>query len=166
MLNFTRSSFEPCLNRMFLQALVVGAFATVGLLSGIAPDVSGHSPTLVFSSAAYAQDVSDAEVKSYAQAVLQAEPVRQAALDKIKKMLGTENTDSVVCHSPESLDTLPDNAQNVAVDFCNEYKDIVESHRLTITRFNEITVNLQNDPNLEKRIQSELLHIQKTTGSE
>ncbi len=33
MLNFTRSSFEPCLNRMFLQALVVGAFATVGLLS-------------------------------------------------------------------------------------------------------------------------------------
>ncbi len=105
-------------------------------------------------------------MKSYAQAVLKAEPVRQAALDKIKKMLGTENTDSVVCHSPESLDTLPENAQNVAVDFCNEYKDIVESHRLTITRFNEITVNLQNDPNLEKRIQSELLHIQKTAGSD
>lgn len=167
MINFCRPSFEPRLNRMFLQALIVGAFATVGLLSGIAPDLlSGHSPTLVFSSAAYAQDVSDAEVKSYAQAVLKAEPVRQAALDKIKKMLGTENTDSIGCHNPESLDTLPDKAQNVAVDFCNEYKNLVESHGLTITRFNEITVNLQNDPNLEKRIQSELLHIQNAAGSE
>lgn len=166
MINFCRPYFEPRLNRMFLQALVVGAFATVGLLSGIAPDLSGHSPTLVFSSAAYAQHVSDPEVKSYAQAVLKAEPVRQAALDKIKEMLGSENTDSIVCHNPESLDTLPDNAQNVAVDFCNEYKDIVESHGLTITRFNEITVNLQNNPNLEKRIQSELLRIQKAAGSE
>jgi hypothetical protein len=165
MIDFCRPSFQPRLNRMLLRALVVGAFATVGLLSGIAPDLSGRSPTLVFISAAYAQDVSDAEVKSYAQAVLKAEPVRQAASDEIKKILGSENTDSIVCHNPESLDTLPDSAQNVAVDFCNEYKNIVEGYGLTITRFNEITVNLQNDPNLEKRIQRELLRIQNAAGS-
>jgi hypothetical protein len=146
-------------------SLVVGTLTTVGLLSGLAPDLSGRSEFLIFSSAAYAQAISDAEVRNYAQAVLQAEPVRQAALDEIKTMIGSENTSSIVCHNPESLDALPDKAQDVAVDFCNQYKEIVESHALTITRFNEITVNLQKDPDLEKRIQNELLRIQKASGS-
>jgi len=66
-------------------------------------------------------------MKSYAGCP-KAEPVRQA-LDKIKKMLGT-NTDSIVCHNPESGHS---SRECHAVDFCNEYKDIVESHGLTIT---------------------------------
>jgi len=61
MINFIRPSFEPRLNRMFLQALVVG-FATVGLLSGIAPDLSGHSlPSSFFGGTL---KISDAEVKA------------------------------------------------------------------------------------------------------
>lgn len=149
----------------FAASLVVGTLTTVGLLSGLAPDLSGHSAAFFFSSAAYAQAVSDTEVKNYAQAVLQAEPVRQEALDEIMTIIGSKNASSIVCHDPNSLDGLPNNARNVAVDFCNQYKDIVESQKLTITRFNEITVNLQKDPNLEKRIQNELLRIQKAAGS-
>ena len=164
MTNFCRSSFQTRLNRILLQLLIGGAFTAVGL-SGFAIDLSGRNPFFVSSSMAYAQNVGDEEVKSYAQAVLKAEPVRQSALDEIKKMVDSENTSSIGCHNPKSLEALPGNAQKIAVDFCNQYKDIVESYGLTITRFNEITVNLQNNPNLEKRIKDELVRIQKDSGS-
>lgn len=164
MTNFCRPSLQTHLNRMLLQFLVGGAFTAIGL-SGFTIDLSGRNPVLTLTSVAYAQDVGDEEVKSYAQAVLKAEPVRQTALDEIKGMVDSKNTSSIVCHNPQSLETLPDNAQKIAVGFCNQYKDIVESYGLTITRFNEITVNLQNSPNLEKRIKDELIRIQKASKS-
>ena len=164
MTNFCRPFFQTRLNRMLLQLLVGGACTAVGL-SGFAIDLSGRSYTFIFSAVAYAQDVGDEEVKSYAQAVLRAEPVRQTALDEIKKMVDSEKTPAIVCHNPESLEALPGNAQKIAVDFCNQYKDIVESYGLTITRFNEITVNLQNSPDLENRIKDELIRIQKASGA-
>jgi len=46
-----------------LRALVVGAFATEVCFLDCS-DLSGRSPTLVFISAAYAQDVSNVEVKA------------------------------------------------------------------------------------------------------
>jgi len=69
---------------MLLRALVVGAFATVGLLSDCS-DLS--APTLVFISAAYAQDVSNVK---QCTGCPQREPVRQAASDEIKKILKTQ----------------------------------------------------------------------------
>ncbi len=151
---------------MLSRSLVVGAFATVGLLSGLTPDLSGRSSALlVFSSAAYAQVVNDTEVTNYAQAVLAMEPVRQTAFNEIKKMIGSGDIPAIVCHKPESLDVLPGNAQNIAVDYCNESKNIVESNGLRIARFNAITVNLQNDPNLKKRIHNELIRIQNGSSS-
>ena len=164
MINFCLPFFRPCLNRMLLRSLVVGAFATVGL-SGLALDLSGRSSTLVFSSAAYAQDVSNAEVTKYARAVLVMEPVRQTAFNQIKNVIGSGDVPPIVCHKPQSLEALPDNARNIAVTYCNRSKEIVESNGLTIGRFNTITVNLQNDSNLKKRIHDELIRIQNASGS-
>jgi hypothetical protein len=165
MINFCRPFFRPYLNRMLSRSLVVGAFATVGLLSGLTPDLSGRSSALVFSSAAYAQAVSDTEVTNYAQAVLAMEPVRQTAFNEIKKMIESGDIPAIVCHKPESLDVLPGNARSIAVDYCNRSKNIVESNGLRIARFNAITVNLQNDPNLKKRIHNELIRIQNASSS-
>ena len=174
MLNFCRPCFQPRLNRMLLRArtgkplaasLVVGAFATVGLLSGLAPDLSGRFPLLVVSSAAYAQDLRELEVTKYAHAVLKMEPVRQTAFDEIKKMIGSEDIPPIVCHKSESLDALPDNARQIAVNYCKQSQEIVESNGLSIARFNAITVDMQNDANLKTRIQNELLRIQNTSGS-
>lgn len=150
---------------MLSRSLVVGALTTLGLLSGHAPDLSGHSIALVFSSAAYAQPVSDPEVSNYARAVLVMEPVRQTSFNEIKKMIGSGDVPPIVCHKPESLDALPDNARNIAVSYCTRSKEIVESNRLSIARFNAITVNLQNDPDLKRRIHDELLRIQNASGS-
>lgn len=160
MMNFCHPFFQPCLNRMLSQSLVVSAFATISLLSGITPDLSGRSSILVFSSAAYAQAVSDPEVTNYARAVLVMEPVRQTAFNKIKKMIGSGDVPPIVCHKRESLKALPSNARDIAVNYCNRSKDIVEGNGLSIARFNAITVNLQNDPKLKTRIHNELIRIQ------
>jgi len=49
----------------------------------------------------------------------------------------------------------------IAVEYCNKSKKIVESNGLTIDKFNAITMTVQSDPNLEKRVQAELLELQK-----
>lgn len=165
MLNFCRASFQPHLNRVLLRFLVVGGFATLGLC-GLAPDLSGRSSALVFISAAYAQGASDPEVTNYAQAVLEMEPIRQTAFDRIKKMIGSEDIPPIVCHKSESLGALPNNARNTALDYCNQSQKIVESNGLSIARFNAITVDMQNDPNFKKRIQDEMIRIQQASSSE
>lgn len=146
-------------------SLVVGVFTTMGL-SGLAPDLSGRSGVFVFISAAYAQAVSATEVTNYAQAVLAMEPVRQESYDEITKIIGSSDVPSIVCHKPESLNALPSNAQNIAVNYCNRSKAIVESNGLTISRFNAITVNMQNDPDLKTRIHNELVRIQNSSASD
>jgi hypothetical protein len=83
MINYHRF-FPPRLNRMLSQSLIVGAFATVGILSGITPDISARSG-VVFSSAAYAQAISNTEVTNYARSVLVMEPVRQTAFTEIQE---------------------------------------------------------------------------------
>lgn len=140
-------------------SLIVSTFATVGVLSGVAPDLSGHSSKIVSNSAAYAQGVSNTELTNYARAVLVMEPVRQTAFNEIKKMIRGD-IPPIVCHRPRSLNALPSNARKIAVNYCNRSKQIVESNGLTINRFNAITINLQNDPGLKRRVHNELIHIQ------
>ena len=134
-------------------------------LSGLAPDLSGRS-ILIFSSRAYAQAVSNTEVTNYAQAVLAMEPVRQESYDEIKKIIGSSEVPSIVCYKPASLEALPGNARNIALNYCNRSKNIVESNGLTIARFNAITVSLQNDPDLKTRIHNELVRIQNPSASQ
>lgn len=143
---------------MLSRSLVIGAFATVGVLSGFTPDLS-QGLSNASSSAAYAQAVSNTEVTNYARAVLAMEPVRQTAFNEIKKIIRGD-IPPIVCHQPRSLNALPGNARKIAVNYCKRSKEIVESNGLRINRFNAITVNLQNDPNLKRRIHNELLRIQ------
>lgn len=170
-MNFCRVFFRPCLNRMLsptrtgklTTSLIVGVLTTVGL-SGLTPNLSGTS-VLVFGSAVSAQAVSDAEVTNYAQAVLAMEPVRQQSYDEIKKIIGSGDMPSIVCHKTESLTALPDSARTIAMNYCNRSKVIVESNKLSVPRFNAITVSLQSDPDLKARIHSELIRIQSRSAS-
>ena len=158
MMNFCHFNLSPHPNRMLSRSLL-SAIAAVSLLSGLTLNFSSSHP-LVVGTTAYAQNVSDPQVTSYAQAVLRMEPVRQQAYDEIKNIIGSSNVPPIVCNKPESLDALPGNARNIATDYCDRSKEIVEKNGLTISRFNEITVNMQSDTNLKDRIQAELLRIQ------
>ncbi|WP_199296008.1 DUF4168 domain-containing protein [Trichocoleus sp. FACHB-591] len=144
------------------QSFAIGFLAAVGLASGWVPSLSERSPEQMFSTAAVAQAApSAAELKSYARAVLAVEEVRQVSYRDIKKLVGSSGIPAIACHRPKSLQGLPQNVRGIAVEYCNKSKKIVESNGLTIDKFNAITVNVQSDPNLEKRVQAELLELQK-----
>ncbi|MBW4574844.1 MAG: DUF4168 domain-containing protein [Aphanothece sp. CMT-3BRIN-NPC111] len=155
----TSSCSRPSLNRILSRSLLVGALAAFGLLSGIAPGLSERSPTLVFGSSAYAQSFSNQEVKNYARIVLTIEPTRQDVYQRIKKIVGSPP--DINCGRPNSLRTLPANARQLAVNLCNRYTQTIKSNSMTVSRFNEITVNLQSNSDLQKRIQNELIRMQK-----
>lgn len=154
-------SLPQCSLRWLLrQALVVTLISTVGLLLGVSHQTG--VPSLTFGSAAYAQDVSDQEVRSYARSVLAIEPIRLAAYNKIKQITGSQEVPVVACHRPSSLSNLPENIRDIAIDYCNQAIAIVERNDLTITRFNQITVAHQSNQDLSGRIQQAINQLQNS----
>jgi len=148
--------------KFLLQAVAVGTLAATGLLLGVIPWFDSAGPQ--WNNSAYAQDVSNQEVESYAQSVLAMEPYREAAFTKIQQITGSTEVPVVACHRPSSLSNLPDNIRDIAIDYCNQAISIVERNGLTITRFNQITVAHQSDPNLRSKIQGAICKIQGSQG--
>jgi len=151
------------LNRTFSQFFVVGALATMGLLSGLTPEYSRDSQSFVFNSAAYAQEVSAEEITRYARAVLAMEPLRQQAYSEIKLIIGSGSIPDIVCGRPASIRALPAGAQTIARNYCNQSSAIVANFfpRGKTGRFNEITNLMQRNQGLHARIQSELRRLQQ-----
>ncbi len=156
----TLNSSRFSLNRTLSRSALVGTIASIGLIFGIVPGLSEHSHSLVFGSAAHAEDVTDTEVTEYARSVLQIEPYRQDAYAKIKKIIGSGNVPKIACSQPDSLSTLPDDAQAAAVAYCEQSNSIVQKNGLTISRFNAITIKVQSDPDLKNRVQDQLRSLQ------
>ncbi len=153
-----------CLNRILSQSLVVGALTAIGLLSGLTPGLSKNFDTLVIGASVYAQPaVTNQEVRSYAQAVLAMEGVRQVAYDEIKKLLGSSSVPEIVCNRPETINSLPGDAQTLARTYCRQSSAIVANYfpKGKNARFNEITSLMQENPGLQARIKNELLRLQK-----
>jgi len=152
-----------CFNRTFSQFFVVGALAAIGLLSGLTPEYSRDSQSFVFSSAAYAQEVSAEEITRYARAVLAMEPLRQQAYSEIKLIIGSGNIPDIVCGRPASITALPAGAQTIARNYCNQSSAIVANFfpRGKTGRFNEITNLMQRNQGLHAQIQSELRRLQQ-----
>lgn len=152
----SRSRFRRNLSR----SLLIGSLSTLSLLSGFTPILEQCSWTPIFSSSAFAQSVSDEELQRYARSLLAIEPIRQAAYDEIKRILGTGEVPSITCNRPNSLNRLDANIREIAVNYCNQSTRIVERNNLSIGRFNTITTILQDDPDLLLRIQQEMLRLQ------
>jgi hypothetical protein len=152
------------LSQMLSRSLIVVTLSSASVLSGLVPSLA-EGQLLEFSSAAHAQAVSNAEVTQYARSVLVMEPVRQTAFNEIKRIIASDNIPSIVCNQPRSFSSLPTDARNIAVEFCKRSRQIVESNGLPIDRFNAITVNLQNDANLERRVKNELLRLQNASAN-
>jgi Domain of unknown function (DUF4168) len=149
------------LKRVFSKSLLASVVVSAGLLAGLAPDQHSPLPRLVVGSAAYAQDtVTNEEVQNYARSVLAIEPIRQAAYDQIKQITGAD-VPAIACHQPSSLNNLSSNIREIAVNYCNQSIQIVESNSLTISRFNTITTTLQANPDLASRIQAALIRLQQ-----
>lgn len=160
MINFFAHRSQLHISRLLLKFLAVSILSTVGLVSGLIPGFSAGSPRLVFGTVAQAQ-VNEKEITSYAQTVLDLEPVRQQAYEAIKRKIGSNNVPNIVCSQPDSINSLPRNIREIAVKYCKDSKQIVEINGLTITQFNAITVSLQNNSSLQQQVQAEMLRLQK-----
>ncbi|MEA5579342.1 DUF4168 domain-containing protein [Anabaena sp. UHCC 0451] len=109
--------------------------------------------------------VNNIEVTNYAQSVLAMEPKRQQAFEEIKKLIGREEIPKIVCNDPSSMNSLPNQAKDIAVNYCNDSQKIVAAHSLTIERFNQITVEIQNNTALKNQIYNTLLRLQNESAA-
>ncbi|MDY7011990.1 MAG: DUF4168 domain-containing protein [Cyanobacteriota bacterium] len=142
----------------FNKILLVASLTAGSVLSGIVPTVSGTSH-LSFQTAARAQSAQ--EVVNFARAVLAMEPLRQAAYDDIKRIIGSARVPNINCSQPSSFSSLPGNARQIAVNYCNKSREFVRSNGLTIDRFNEIANQAQSNPELKRRIQNAMIELQR-----
>lgn len=148
------------LPRILWRSLIVSSLSGMGLISGVFPGLSGYYPQLVFNASATAQTVSNEEITNYARSVLTVEPLRQKAFQEIK-LMNAGDVPEIVC-TENSLNKLTSSkVRSIAVNFCNTYKQIIDSNQLTVERFNQITESQTQDAQLYQRIQNELLRLQK-----
>ncbi len=146
--------FQTTLQHLFPKSLFFGILTTASLLTS----------SLALSSQADAQTpaakVTD-DITSYAQAVLAMETPRQQAFDEIKKLIGGGEIPKIICNDPKSMGSLPRQAQDIAVTYCNRSLKIVEDNGLTIDRFNKLTLEIQNNNNLKRQVYNTLIRLQK-----
>ena len=118
-----------------------------------------EQPRFRLSPVAQAQNYDEEKLEQYAEAVLAIEPLRQRVFRKIQSILNSENVPSIACNRTESYENLPSEAQSLIVDYCNRSKSIVEEQGLTVSEFNNITVEVKANPELEQQVQTEMLEL-------
>jgi hypothetical protein len=113
-----------------------------------------------FQSSAYTQDFTADQIKRYAKAVLLIETERKQAYQAISQILG-KSPPVITCNHRESFNNLPANAQRIAVDYCNNSKKIVQDSGFTAAQFNAITNWIRSDDSLRRRVQNEMIRLQR-----
>jgi hypothetical protein len=144
-----KNSLENKLSQSLILATLTTTsfiFATLGL------SAKANTPNFT---------ISNTEVTNYAESVLEMEPKRQTAFEEIKKLIGGKEIPKIVCNDPKSMNSLPGKAKDIAVNYCNESQKIVEQNSLSIDRFNQITVETQNNNDLKRQIYNTLIRLQK-----
>ncbi len=141
-----------------IRILAVAALAITGVSLGVVPSITNQGAS--FSSSAYADSYTNAQLRSYARAVLGMEARRQQAYREIKEIIGSgQPIPNIACN--QSLRKLSREVREIAENYCDSSKQIVINSGLEISLFNAITNSAQADPQLKKRIQSEMLRLQQ-----
>lgn len=125
----------------------------LGILCGIVPDLTATQPSLVFSSAARADEYTDADLRNYAAALMEIEPIRQAALTQVRAIAGG-TLPNLVCNQPNTMEGLNSEAKSLFINYCDRCESIAASRGLSIERFNQITQSVRSSPQLQNRVRS------------
>jgi Domain of unknown function (DUF4168) len=105
------------------------------------------------------QSVSDGELRKYARAIIEIEPLRLEALQAIKNQV-SGGLPSLMCHQPDNLDSLPAAARRIFVRHCDQANGIVSVNGLSMDSFNRITAAVSGDAGLRSRLQSLVNRLQ------
>jgi Domain of unknown function (DUF4168) len=103
--------------------------------------------------------VTDGELRKYAMAIIEIEPLRIEALQAIKSRV-SGGVPSLMCHQPGNLDSLPADARRIFVKHCDRASSIAAKHGLSMDSFNRITAAVSADGSLRGRLQSLVNRLQ------
>lgn len=145
--------------KSFIQRIV----PSVALLTGLAMILVGcGSPPASESQTpnSPATPISAKEVENYARAIWLIEQKRQKAYGEIQQITQKQSFSDFTCTQPNQIAALANDIEKIAVNYCNQAKKIGETQGLTMTKFNEITRNAQSSPELQQRIQNEIVRLQ------
>jgi hypothetical protein len=138
------------LSRPLLLSILTGIS---GILVGVVPDLTVSQPSLLFSSAARADEFSDVDLRNYATALMEIEPIRQSALAQVRASTGG-TLPNLVCNQPSTMEGLNTEAKSLFVNYCNKCETIASSRGLSIERFNQITQSVRSNSQLQNRVRS------------
>ncbi len=137
----------------YSQPLLLGLIASVlSILSGIVPDFAAQQPSQIFASAARADEFKDKDLRNYAAALIQIEPIRQSTLAQVSRALGGGKLPNLVCNQPDTMSGLNPEAKTLFVKYCNQCLGIAAKHQLSLEQFNQITQALRSNPQLKARV--------------
>ncbi|HLO88286.1 MAG TPA: DUF4168 domain-containing protein [Nostocaceae cyanobacterium] len=143
----------PRLRQKYVHSLIF-ALTIMGLVAtnwGFSTKVMAQNPKF-----------NNTEILNYAQALLEIEPVRQEAFEKIKTAINGREVPEIVCNKPSSINGLSGEVKKIAVEYCVNSQKIVEKYGLTSEIFNKITVEVQSNNELKRQVYNTLLRLQKT----
>lgn len=153
--NFTFGNFNKISTRIF----TTGILATLGIMGGFIPEVSGRSLSFTATTYAYAQEYTSEEVINYAKAGYEVELLRRQIYKEIKTLVN-EPPPNIVCNQEQTLNNLPEQVRAIASRYCNQSKQIVQQHNLSINRFNELKAHYDRGTEFYKQVQNILLDLQ------
>ncbi|MGA9379489.1 MAG: DUF4168 domain-containing protein [Phormidium sp.] len=151
MTNANFSIFLSSLNQVIPRTLLVTFLASIGVLGGLAPNLSFHSPHSILSSSAFAQSISDDELRRYVQAASTIERKRLALVEGIvRRNLPV----------PDTTCAAGGNTSAELREFCDFSRQTIVANQLTVGRFEQIRNAVKLDPTLKQRVDAELQRLQ------
>ena len=154
------SKLTTCsINKILLRFFTTGILAATGLFTTLVLEDSPLFSPLSFSAYAYAQDFTQDEVSNYAKAGYEVELLRQRVYKEIKEMLNEPPPD-IVCNQPETWQNLSSNVMQIALQYCDDSRQIVQSNNLTINRFNQLKNFYDNGGQFYQQVQNILENLQ------
>jgi hypothetical protein len=154
MTHFVSSCVRPNVRLLNAQWWGIILMACCGCLTGVVPEWSRQSAQLNGSSAVLAQTTN--QIRSYAGAVLDIEPLRKRAYRDVRQMM-KGSVPSDVCR----IGQLPGNVNSICSSFFDESANIIRRNNLSINEFNDITQKSKTDSKLMNQIQQELIRLQQ-----
>ena len=145
-------------NKIGLRIYTASVLSILGILCGLVPEVQERS--LSVSAIAYAQEYTNDEVLNYAKAGYKVELLRRQIYKEIK-MIVNEPPPNIVCNQEQTLENLSGDVREIAERYCNESRQIVQDHNLTINRFNELKTRYDRGEKFYQQVQNVLIDLQR-----
>lgn len=149
-----RSNYTVNFIKTGYHLLILLSLSTSAIAFGITPEINWQNKALNISNQAVAQNVSDEDLKKYAQAAIEIESLRKTTLSNIENIVGKAKPNQLNCNQEENFNQLPDNARNMALNYCNQSENIVKKHGLNNTQFNQIHQQVRQNPAIKQKLQA------------